>query len=73
MILFIMTVPLIFNNSLFVLYFETTKMLILGVCFISHSFNGQVFFKKIAYALPVFFNRVPLSFLVYAKMPFKCL
>ena len=46
MILFIMTVPLIFNNSLFVLYFETTKMLILRVCFISHSFNGQVFFQK---------------------------
>ena len=30
---------LILNNSLFVLNFKTTKMLILGVCFISYRVN----------------------------------
>ena len=31
--------PIISNNSLFVLYFKTTKMLILGVCFILYYMN----------------------------------
>ena len=32
----IMLILLILSNSLFVLYFKTTNMLILGVCFILH-------------------------------------